>query len=340
MSLLGLILLVAALTAWTLTGVVRRYALASRMIDIPGERSSHTAPTPRGGGLAVVLSFALGGTAFVASQGGLWQPTLPVVGAGSLVALIGFIDDHRDLSVRLRLLAHFFAASVGLWLLGGVPVYLVPADNWILTALLSVLCVIGLVWLLNLYNFMDGIDALASVQAICAGTGGGILALVSGQQFSAPTVFLPLLLAASVAGFLPWNLPTARIFMGDVCSGFLGIVIGLLALLAGHAEASLVYAWAILLAIFVTDATLTLVRRALRGESLHLAHRSHAYQHAARQLGGHGPVSIAVIGIFTLWLFPLALLAVLGVLPGWLALAIAYLPLTALALLLGAGKQR
>ena len=336
---LGLILLAVALLAWVLTGVVRRYALASSMIDVPGERSSHTVPTPRGGGLAVVLSFALGGTAFVASQGGFWQPILAAVGAGSLVALIGFIDDHRDLSVRLRLLAHFFAASVGLWLLGGVPVELVPAGNWMFTALSSVLCVIGLVWLLNLYNFMDGIDALASVQAICAGTGGAILALVSGQDLSSPTVFLPLLLAASVAGFLPWNLPPARIFMGDVCSGFLGIVIGLLALLAGHAEVSLVYGWAILLAVFVTDATLTLVRRGLRGESIHLAHRSHAYQQAARYLGGHGSVSVVVIGICVVWLFPLALFTVLGVLPAWLAIAIAYLPLIVLAFLLGAGRS-
>lgn len=335
---LGLILLAAALSAWTLTGIVRRYALASRLIDVPEERSSHTVPTPRGGGLAVVISFVLCGAAFVVSRGGLWQPLLATAGAGALVALIGFVDDHRDLSVRLRLLAHFVAAGVGLWLLGGVPDELVPTDSSMLRALWNVLFVIGLVWLLNLYNFMDGIDALASVQAICAGTGGAVLALVSGQHLSSPTVFLPLLLAASVAGFLPWNLPPARIFMGDVCSGFLGIVVGLLALLAGHAEPSLLYGWAILLAVFVTDATLTLVRRALRGEPLHRPHRSHAYQHAARHLGGHGPVSGAVAAICLLWLLPLALLAVLGGLPAWIAVLIAYLPLIALGMLLGAGR--
>lgn len=335
---LALILLAAALSAWILTGVVRRYALASSMIDVPVARSSHTVPTPRGGGLAVVLSFVLGGAAFVASRGGLWQPLLATAGAGALVALIGFIDDHRDLSIRLRLLAHFVAAGAGLWLLGGLPDEWVPTDGAMLKALVHAVFVIGLVWLLNLYNFMDGIDALASVQAICAGMGGAVLALVSGQHPASPAVFLPLLLAASVAGFLPWNLPPARIFMGDVCSGFLGIVIGLLALLAGHAEASLLCGWAILLAVFVTDATLTLVRRALRGEPIQLPHRSHAYQHAARRLGGHGPVSIVVAGICALWLLPLALLAVLGVVPGWLALVIAYLPLLALALRLGAGK--
>ena len=335
---LGLILLAAALSAWILTSVVRRYALASSMIDVPMERSSHTVPTPRGGGLAVVLSFMLGGAALVSVLEELWQPVLATAGAGAIVALIGFVDDHRDLSVRLRLLAHFGAAGCGLWLLGGVPDELVPTDSWMFKALLNVVFVIGLVWLLNLYNFMDGIDALASAQAICAGTGGAILALVSGQHLSSPAVFLPLLLAASVAGFLPWNLPPARIFMGDVCSGFLGIVVGLLALLASHAETSLLYGWAILLAVFVTDATLTLVRRALRGERIHLPHRSHAYQHAARHLGGHGPVSIIVAGICVLWLLPLALLAVLGVLPDWLAVVTAYLPLIALALRLGAGE--
>jgi Fuc2NAc and GlcNAc transferase len=142
--------------------------------------------------------------------------------------------------------------------------------------------------MLNLYNFMDGIDGIASVEAICACLGASVLYWLSGLD---ALIWGPLLLAASVAGFLYWNFPPARIFMGDAGSGFLGIVLGGLSLQAAWVSEPMLWAWLILLGVFIVDATFTLFRRLLRGEKVYEAHRSHAYQFASRRFGKHLPVT-------------------------------------------------
>src|SRR5690606_31724175 len=138
--------------------------------------------------------------------------------------------------------------------------------------------------------------------------------------------------------FLVWNFPPARIFMGDVGSGFLGIVLGVMSLHAAAASADLFWSWAILLGVFVVDATLTLMRRLLRGEKVHEAHRSHAYQHASRR-SGHRAVTLATAGITLAGLFPIALAVLNGWLPGPLGIFIAYSPLVALGLRFGASTK-
>lgn len=330
-----LLLSIIAMLSWALTAVLRRYALARSLLDIPNSRSSHALPTPRGGGLAIVISFLLALPLLV------WAGLLAVhafwalLGAGALVAAVGFLDDHRHIAARWRLLAHFAAAAWTLACIGGAPPIILAgwalAPSWLATALVAVY----LVWLLNLYNFMDGIDGIASVEAIGVCVGGALLYVLVGQSELAA---VPLALAAAVAGFLYWNFPPARIFMGDAGSGFLGVVLGILSLLAAVQVPQLFWSWLILLGVFVVDATTTLLRRLLRGEKVYEAHRSHAYQHAARHYGRHLPVTLAVATINLAWLLPLALLVAADSLNGWVGLILAYLPLALIALRFRAGS--
>ncbi|MRT60361.1 glycosyltransferase family 4 protein [Pseudomonas sp. CAH-1] len=330
------LVLAAGVAAWWMTAALRRYALSRSLMDIPNARSSHTLPTPRGGGLSFVVAFLLAALCMA-----LVVPIAPsvvagVLGAGGLVAVIGFMDDHGHIAARWRLLGHFAAAAWGLAWLGGMPPISVFGVTLAPLWLSSLFGALYLVWLLNLYNFMDGIDGLASVEAICVCVGASLLYWVTDHAHHA---WLPLLLAATVAGFLCWNFPPARIFMGDAGSGFLGMVLGLLALLAGWVNPLLFWGWLILLGVFVVDATFTLVRRLLRGDKVYEAHRSHAYQYATRHHGSHRTVTLAVAAINLGWLLPVAMVVVVFQLDGALGTLVAYVPLIVLALIYKAGEK-
>src|SRR3990167_9256944 len=265
-----------------MTGVLRRYALARSLMDVPNGRSSHSVPTPRGGGVAIVVSFLLAlplmaGVGLVA-----WPLAWALLGAGAGIAVLGFLDDHGHIAARWRLLGHFAAAIWALFWLGGLPSVVMFGYTVDLGWFGHALAAVYLVWMLNLYNFMDGIDGIASVEAICVCFGGalayGLLGFAGSTQTS--EFIVPLLLVAAVAGFLFWNFPPARIFMGDAGSGFLGITLGLLSLQAAWVAPQLLWSWLILLGVFIVDATFTLLRRLLRGDKVYEAHRSHAYQYA------------------------------------------------------------
>lgn len=317
-----------------LTWVLRRYALARSLLDIPNARSSHSLPTPRGGGVAIVLSFLLA-LVVVASETPELRPSIFALGgAGLVVAILGFLDDHGHIAARWRLLGHFGAAIWGLYWLGGLPPFELFGGTFDLGWVGHVLTLFYLVWMLNLYNFMDGIDGIASVEAICVCLGACLIYSLTGH---AGLIALPLLLAAAVAGFLFWNFPPARIFMGDAGSGFLGIILALLSLQAAWAEPSLLWSWLILLGVFIVDATVTLMRRLIRGEKVYEAHRSHAYQFASRRFGKHLPVTNTVVAINLLWLLPMALAAGVWKLDGATVLLIAYAPLVVLAFKFKAG---
>lgn len=334
MSLAVLVLLVLAI-ATAGTGILRRYALARSVLDIPNARSSHTVPTPRGGGVAIVLAFLVGviGLALIGHVDS--RTMVAILGAGTLVAVVGFIDDHRHIAARWRLLAHFAAAAWALAWLGGLPpieIFGRPLDAGLAGDLLAA---VGLVWLLNLYNFMDGIDGIAGIEACTTCLAATLLVLLGPGSEADAT--LPLLLATASLGFLVWNFPPARIFMGDAGSGFVGLMLGIVAIVAARGSPGLLWAWLILLGAFIVDATVTLLRRLRRGARLHEAHRTHAYQHAARRAGGHRPVTLAVAAINLFWLLPWSLMVTSGQLPGVLALIAAYLPLVGLTLALRAG---
>lgn len=334
--LLWLLVPVVFAVALFLTWLLRRYALARSLLDVPNERSSHTLTTPRGGGVAFVLAYLVV-LPVIAALGWLnWSWAISLLGAGAWIAFIGFVDDHGYLiRASLRLVTHFLGAF---WLLLWLPVMpelALMGMAFDLGVVGYLLAAVMLVWMLNLYNFMDGIDGLASVEAITVCAGGALLYVLIGT----PTLGVaPLLLAAAVAGFLFWNFPPAKIFMGDAGSGFLGMVIGGLALQATTVSPPLLWGWLILLGVFVVDATFTLLRRMLRGEKLDEAHRSHAYQHAALEYGAHLPVTLAVLAINLLWLLPWACVVALGYVDGFLGLLVAYLPLAVLAVRFRAGR--
>ncbi|SEQ93048.1 Fuc2NAc and GlcNAc transferase [Pseudomonas sp. NFACC02] len=320
--------------SYVLTYCLRRYALHKSLLDIPNDRSSHTVPTPRGGGVAIVVSYlaalAYGYGAALVDQSSF----MALAGAGVFIAALGFLDDHGHIAARWRLLGHFTAAAWALFWLGGLPAIQVFGTELDLGIAGDVLAAVYLVWLLNLYNFMDGIDGIASVEAITACLGAAILYALSG--FPA-LIGLPVLFACAVAGFLFWNFPPAKIFMGDAGSGFLGIILGILSLQAAWISSQLMWAWLILLGVFIVDATVTLIRRLVRGDKIYEAHRSHAYQFASRRFGRHLPVTSAVGVINLCWLLPLALCVTRFGLDGALGLIIAYVPLVILAIRFKAG---
>jgi Fuc2NAc and GlcNAc transferase len=329
-----LLLPCAALVSLLLTGVLRRYALARSIIDIPNARSSHSVPTPRGGGVAIVLSYLLA-LPLLAFTGFIsWSAAWSMLCAGIAIAILGFLDDHGHIAARWRLLGHFAASTWALFWLGGLPAITLFGFNLELGWLGHILAVLYLVWMLNLYNFMDGIDGIASIEAICACLSACLLYWLAGFD---SLIVLPLVLAAAVAGFLYWNFPPARIFMGDAGSGFLGIILGLLSLQAAWASPALLWAWLILLGVFIVDATFTLIRRLVRGDKVYEAHRSHAYQFASRRFGRHLPVTLAVAAINLFWLLPIAMCVVLLGLDGTFGLILAYLPLIVLAFRFDAG---
>ena len=322
--LISLFILSICLISLILTCWLRYYALANDMMDIPNERSSHDIPTPRGGGLAIVLTFLLG--LIVSKIAGLLPAFLfwALFGAGVLVALIGWMDDRHDIPATLRLLVHLMASVWALFWLGGLPPLPVFGNLLYLSWIGHILAVFYLVWLLNLYNFMDGINGIAGIEAISVCIGGVVLLMLAS---AGNTLWvLPMLIVSATMGFLFWNFPVARIFMGDVGSGFMGMVFGILSIWLGWIKPELFWAWIILLGAFIVDASVTLVRRALRAEKVYEAHRSHAYQHAA-QIYGHPPVSLAYGAINLFWLLPVAVLVVMGLLDGILGVVIAYLPL-------------
>ncbi|WP_202386313.1 MraY family glycosyltransferase [Allopontixanthobacter confluentis] len=310
--------------------------MSRRMVDQVNARSSHTEPTPRGGGISIVVLSLL---AILVSMLFFNFPLHWAVGfggAGILVAAVGWIDDHGHVSASIRFLAHISSAAWVLFWIGppeltwlGITGVLAPIIGWIGG-------VLAIGWLVNLFNFMDGIDGLAASETISVTFGGALL--LAGAT-GGMTIALPfILMAAATVGFLRWNWPPARIFMGDAASGFLGLMVGGLILAAWQYGPSLGSAVAILPGVFVADATATLIVRIVQRQRLHEAHRTHAYQHLAIRLGRHRPVTIGVIAVNWLFLFPLACIAAAGLLQPLLALAAAYVPLFASAFALRAGR--
>lgn len=335
MTLLLLILCATSASVF-LTWLLRRYALAKSIIDVPNARSSHSVPTPRGGGIGIVLSFLIALPILEA----LGLANAPVVwallGSGGAIALLGFLDDHGHIAARWRLAGHFLAAGWALFWLGGFP----PINAWGFSLDLgwagNVLGIIFFVWMLNLYNFMDGIDGIASIEAICVCVSGSFLYLYIGEPNVA---VMPIVLAATVLGFLFWNFPPAKIFMGDAGSGFLGVVIATFAIQAAWVAPQLFWSWIILLGVFIVDATTTLLHRMVRREKIYEAHRSHAYQFAARRYKSHKLVTVAVALLNCFWLFPWAFLVASSRIDGVLAMVFAYLPIVVIAWKFKAGAR-
>ena len=336
----GLMIQAAALLGfaltWWLTGLMRRYALSSKLLDEPNDRSMHTVPTPRGGGVSFVVSFVVLAAALYHLRALPTGLLVALLGGGGLVALVGFIDDQRPLQARWRFLAHAAAAVWMLWVMRGippVPMFGVLVDlGWFGVGLAAVY----IIWMVNLWNFMDGIDGIASVEAITASLGGALCWWIA---TGTPQWHVPVVFASCIAGFLVWNYPPAKIFMGDAGSGFVGLVLALFSLWTARHAPQVFWCWFILFGCFMADATTTLIRRVRRGERFSVAHRSHAFQYASRKLVSHEKVTLTVGAINAVWLLPIALQVAIGRVDGLLGSIFAYVPLVWIAFHYKAGDR-
>jgi Fuc2NAc and GlcNAc transferase len=220
---------------------------------------------------------------------------LALCGGGMLVAWIGWRDDKRHVAPHWRALVHVGAAVFALYVLGGLPIIRLGSTVLQLRSVGFVIGVVGVVWAVNFYNFMDGIDGIASIQGVLTGVFATVMLATSrGSEL----IFPSLVIAVACLGFLPWNWSPAKIFMGDVGSGFLGYWFAVLAIASENTGGPPALIWVLLLGVFVFDATVTLLVRLFRGERVYDAHQSHAYQRAAKLGLSHKQVSFCV-GIIT-----------------------------------------
>jgi len=323
------------LLSWGLTRCITKIALRHSLLDIPNQRSSHCCPTPRGGGIAILLAFYLGG-AYLVFTGKVAVPYLLVLsGCGLGIAIIGLLDDLFHLTAFKRIIVHFGCALLAVQFLHSGSDIFMPLGEGISSVIKLISLTVGIVWLINLYNFMDGIDGLAGSEAVSVAVGASLLLFYSGGQGSC--FFLLLLFASSVFGFLVLNWSPARIFMGDVCSGFLGFFFAIIALFTVQSTKMTLSAWMILLGVFVADSTVTLLVRVSRGKRFYEAHCSHAYQILSRHLRSHKKVTIGVLAVNVLWLLPWAFCAISWPAYSLLFILLSYAPLVLICLMVGAG---
>ncbi|MGH7096278.1 MAG: MraY family glycosyltransferase [Stellaceae bacterium] len=256
-------------------------------LDIPNERSSHTVPTPRGAGIAVIAAVLLAWIALALAGRAPVAVGAAVLGA-AIIAVVSWHDDWRGVPPILRLMAQAAAVAIGLAALpaGGV------LRAWLGAAPALALAALAWLWFVNLFNFMDGIDGLAGGEAVAIGVGLALYAGIGAGRDPALAA-LAAAVAGAAGGFLVWNWAPARIFLGDVGSVPLGYLLGFLLL-------GLVFRgqWKIALILplyFLADASLTLACRLLRGERVWLAHREHFYQRAVQQGLGHAAVTVRIL---------------------------------------------
>jgi glycosyltransferase WbpL len=295
------VILLTLVLSIILCGLYERFARWRQILDTPNERSSHSLPTPHGGGIALLTAFVLGLILAASLYGFPGEPLLVLTACTLALALVGVVDDLRSLSVRWRLLTYalvclFAAAS----LVNGASL-----DGVFINTVLVLLGAFVMLWSLNLYNFMDGIDGIAALQAVFTLSGAALLAWLAGHDDN--YVRYCLILAAAHAGFLVWNVPPARLFMGDagsVPTGFLLAALALLGTVQGQLDP---LCWLVLSAVFVTDASWTLAWRMITGQKFTQPHRTHAYQRLSRYWNSHLRVDLLVLAINIVWLLPLAL---------------------------------
>lgn len=299
------LLFIAVLLSGIATGYVLKYLRRKAILDLPNERSSHTIPTPRGGGWGV-LACLVPLMIFLAIDHEIRLPAFDLALAGVLVlAAISWLDDLKGLKARGRFLGQFIVVAMVIWFLPET------AHGYIGNILPlwaeKVILLFGWVWFVNLYNFMDGIDGISGVETASLGLGIACVAILCGFRLG----FVPagVVFCGAALGFLWWNWHPAKVFLGDVGSVPLGYLLGFFLIsLAGQGQ---VIAALILPLYYLSDATITLFRRALRKEKIWLPHREHFYQKATQRGLAHNEVSFAIL-LANLMLIGWALLSTQG----------------------------
>jgi len=271
-------------TSFVLTYGIKKYAIHKDILDHPNERSSHDMPIPRAGGLAIIVSFFMG-LFYLYYQDVIEQKLLFAFLCSAPLIIISFLDDLYTLSAKLRFFVQVLTVISALYFIGSESI------------LLNILFAFGMLWLINLYNFLDGIDGYAVSEVVFV-------------SFASYLIFqneLLLILGVSALGFLPFNWQKASIFMGDVGSTFLGFSLGVLVVYHTKLPSDIVI-WLSLLAIFWVDATWTLYRRFKSGHKLTKAHKMHFFQRAIELGLSHQKITIFamfinIVSFFMLYLF-------------------------------------
>jgi Fuc2NAc and GlcNAc transferase len=318
------------LLTYLLAHAYRAVALRLLILDKPNHRSAHQAQTPTGAGLSFILVFLASFTLPELSAASSTDTILQILPALMVVAVVGLLDDYRPLPWPLRAAMHLLCCAYVIWITGYPHINLMGQMvdlGW----LGSVLAVVGLLWLLNLYNFMDGIDGIATLEALSVmGFAFAITLYLGLGDIPQPLIVL----AAVCSGFLVINWPQARVFMGDIGSGFLGLVFGVFIVTQTMLP---LWSWLILMGWFITDATVTITVRLFRGETISEAHSQHLYQHLNRAVGTQRTL-FGLVLINTFWLFPLAFAASIFQELGAVLLGLAYLPIIIFQYYCGAGQ--
>jgi UDP-N-acetylmuramyl pentapeptide phosphotransferase/UDP-N-acetylglucosamine-1-phosphate transferase len=278
-------LLILFTLSFLLTLLVRHLALKKNLIDQVNERSSHTIPTPRGGGLAIVLCW-FGALVYLFIHKDIEPNLFFALLSGLILAIVSWLDDLMDLKPGVRILAQALSALGALYFLGGIKLLPGFDAQWFFW-LTNFIVFVGIIWFINLYNFLDGLDGYASQEAILVSAG---LILITGQ----PQLWL---LIAAVAGFLAWNWPKAKIFMGDVGSTQLGFILVVFGIYYHNSGSVAISNWLILTSLFWFDATFTLYRRWRNGEKLSVAHKKHGYQRLVQGGFSHLKVDLWAISL-------------------------------------------
>jgi UDP-N-acetylmuramyl pentapeptide phosphotransferase/UDP-N-acetylglucosamine-1-phosphate transferase len=264
------------LLSYVLTYVIRRVALRHKILDVPNERSSHITPVPRGGGLAIVVSWYIG-ISILFFSGFIESNLYFAMMSGILLAIVSLIDDIFTLNHLVRIVIQTITALIAFICLDGINPILISGLEFKLNFILYPLTIIGIVWFINLFNFLDGIDGYASIEAI----------MIAFFMFLFSGSYINLILISCILGFLIWNWPKALIFMGDIGSTQLGFVLVILGIyFHNELKLSIVY-WILLSSLFWFDATLTLYRRWKNKEHLSQAHKKHIYQRAVQSGFSH-----------------------------------------------------
>ncbi|ADG94189.1 Glycosyl transferase, family 4, conserved region [Arcobacter nitrofigilis DSM 7299] len=281
-----MIYLVLVVVSLFLTYLIKNYAIKKSLVAHVNDRSSHTTPTPHGGGIAIAITWFIG-LIYLYFTKQIDQTLFYALLVGVIISVVSFFDDLFELSAKLRLMVQSLVSLLGLYALGGldsINLGLFSIENHIFTNIFAFFMII---WFINLYNFLDGIDGYAGSEALFLSLAG--FALFGGNHF--------LILAVAVLGFLIWNWHKAKIFMGDVGSTLLGYNIAIFTIYYANEESTNFWIWIILFGVFWFDATLTLYRRKKNGEKLSQAHKKHAYQRLTQSGWSHSKVVIASIFI-------------------------------------------
>lgn len=290
--------LIILIASFSLTFLVKVIAQKKLLMDIPNERSSHVTPTPRGGGLAIAVTWFLG-ISYLYFINQIDQNLYFGLMAGILISGISFLDDIYTLKSLPRIIIQAISSLIALYFIGDLKIIdfgLFTIEN---SVLLNSLAFIGIIWFINLFNFIDGIDGHSS-------TGALFISLVL-LFFVKDTLLL--VLAASVLGFLPWNWQKAKIFMGDIGSTLLGFTIAVLIIYYNNSGQFSIISGLIITAVFWFDATFTLIKRLLNKENVGQAHRKHAYQRIV-QFGFSHQKTVLIVALLNIILFGLVYLSI------------------------------